>query len=142
MLQNFGNIYLFLLFLIGCVITPGIYAFQLWEAKKIFNRYNIDDSATLVQRFAAAWPTAESLTGILIIYFGPDGNWAFFVLGFIVFLANLIYNTGAYFNIAFTLGRDKYKVSPEAMIASIFKVLVYGILLWGLSDKLFVGFTH
>ena len=119
------------------MVTPGIYAFQLWEAKRIFKAYNIDDSATLVQRFAAAWPTAESLTGILIIFFGPSGNWAFFVLGFIVFIANLIYNTAAYFNIAFTLGRDKYKVSPEAMIASLFKVIVYGTLIWGLEEKLF-----
>ena len=81
MIDNFNNIYLFLLFAFGCVLTPGFYAYQLWEAKGIFRRYNIDESATLVQRFAAAWPTAESLTGILIIYFGPQGNWAFFILG-------------------------------------------------------------
>ena len=139
MIENFNNIYLFVLFLVGCIITPGFYAFQLWEAKGIFKRYNIDESATLVQRFAAAWPTAESLTGILIIVIGPQGNWAFFVLGFIVFTANFIYNTGAYYNLAFTLGRGKYKVGPEAMYASIFKLFVYGTLIIGLKDKLFIG---
>ena len=138
MIDNFNNIYIFLLFAFGCVLTPGFYAYQLWEAKGIFRRYNIDESATLVQRFAAAWPTAESLTGILIIYFGPQGNWAFFTLGLIVFIANLIYNTGAYFGFAFTLGRDKYKVAPEAMYASIFKVFVYLTLIIGLRDKLFI----
>ena len=114
------------------------YAYQLWEAKGIFRRYNIDESATLVQRFAAAWPTAESFTGILILFIGPQGNWAFFTLGLIVFIANLIYNTGAYFGFAFTLGRDKYKVAPEAMYASIFKVFVYLTLIIGLWDKLFI----
>ena len=84
MIDNFNNIYLFLLFAFGCVLTPGFYAYQLWEAKGIFRRYNIDESATLVQRFAAAWPTAESLTGILILFIGPQGNWAFFTLGLIV----------------------------------------------------------
>ena len=142
MIQNFGNIYFFLIFLVGCVITPAIYAFQLWEAKSIFKRYNIDDSATLIQRFAAAWPTAETLTGALIIYFGPQGNWAFFIFGLLVFCANLIYNTGTYFNLAFTLGRDKYKVSPEAMIASIYKVIVYGLLIWGLEDLIFITTTY
>ena len=137
MIDSFNNMFYFTVFVIGCIITPGIYAIQLWESKYIFKRYNIDESATLVQRFAAAWPTAESLTGILIVIFGPQGNWAFFTLGLIVFIANLIYNTAAYFNLAFTLGRDKYKVSPEAMLASIFKVTVYSILIWGLQDKIF-----
>ena len=59
-------------------------------------------------------------------------------MGLIVFIANLIYNTGAYFGFAFTLGRDKYKVAPEAMYASIFKVFVYLTLIIGLRDKLFI----
>ena len=45
MIDNFNNIYLFLLFAFGCVLTPGFYAYQLWEAKGIFRRYNIDESA-------------------------------------------------------------------------------------------------
>lgn len=138
MIENFDSTFLFLVCLIGCVLTPGFYSYKLWEAKSLFKRYNVDDSATQFTRFAAAWPMAESITAILILYFGPEGNWAFFILGFIVFVANLIYNIGAYFNIAFTLGRDKYTVSPEAVIASIFKVSVYTILIIGLQDKIFV----
>ena len=137
MINNFGNIYLFFLFIFGCVITPAFYSYKLWEAKAIFKKYNIDESATQVQRFAAAWPMAESITALLIIYFGPQGTWSFFVLGLIVFTANLIYNSGAYFNIAFTLGRGKYKVTPEAVIASIFKFIVYLTLLVGLRDIIF-----
>ena len=137
MINNFGNTYLFFLFIFGCVITPAFYSYKLWEAKAIFKKYNIDESATQVQRFAAAWPMAESITALLIIYFGPQGTWSFFVLGLIVFTANLIYNSGAYFNIAFTLGRGKYKVTPEAVIASIFKFIVYLTLLVGLKDIIF-----
>ena len=137
MIDNFGNNYLFSLFLFGCVITPAFYSYKLWEAKAIFKKYNIDESATQVQRFAAAWPMAESITALLIIYFGPQGTWSFFILGLIVFTANLIYNSGAYFNIAFTLGRGKYKVTPEAIIASIFKFIVYLTLLIGLKDIIF-----
>ena len=74
MIANFGSTYLFFLFLIGCVITPAFYSYKLWEAKSIFKKYNIDESATQVQRFAAAWPMAESMTAILLIYFGPQGN--------------------------------------------------------------------
>ena len=133
MIENFNNIYLFLLFVFGCILTPGFYAYQLWEAKGIFRRYNIE-IATLVQRFAAAC----ILTGILILFIGPQGNWAFFTLGLIVFIANLIYNTGAYFGFAFTLGRGKYKVAPEAMYASIFKVFVYLTLIINLWDNLFI----
>ena len=138
MIDSFDNVYLFLVCVIGCVITPSFYSYKLWEAKSLFKRYNVDDSATQFTRFAAAWPMAESITAILIIYFGPEGNWGFFVLGLIVFSANLFYNTFAYFNIAFTLGRDKYTVTPEAIIASIFKVAVYGILIIGLGDKIFI----
>ena len=137
MINNFGNTYLFFLFLFGCVITPAFYSYKLWEAKAIFKKYNIDESATQVQRFAAAWPMAESITALLIIYFGPQGTWSFFILGLIVFTANLIYNSCAYFNIAFTLGRGKYKVTPEAVIASIFKFIVYLTLLIGLKDIIF-----
>ena len=137
MIDNFGNNYLFFLFLFGCVITPAFYSYKLWEAKAIFKKYNIDESATQVQRFAAAWPMAESITALLIIYFGPQGTWSFFILGLIVFTANLIYNSGSYFNIAFTLGRGKYKVTPEAVIASVFKFVVYLTLLIGLKDIIF-----
>lgn len=138
MIENFDSIFLFLVCLIGCVLTPAFYSFKLWESKSLFKRYNVDDSATQFTRFAAAWPMAESITAILILYYGPEGNWAFFILGFIVFAANLFYNTLSYFNIAFTLGRDKYAIKPEAIIASIFKLSVYGILIIGLSDKIFL----
>jgi|TARA_B110000495_G_C22878420_1_gene512324 hypothetical protein len=138
MIASFDNIYLFLICLVGCVITPGFYSYKLWEAKSLFKRYNVDDSATQFTRFAATWPMAESITAILILYYGPEGNWAFFILGLIVFTANLFYNSLSYFNIAFTLGRDKYKVSPEAVIASIFKVSVYLILIIGLKGKIFL----
>ena len=46
MIVNFGNTYLFILFLVGCVITPAFYSYKLWEAKSIFKKYNIDESAT------------------------------------------------------------------------------------------------
>ena len=69
---------------------------------------------------AACWPTAEALVALLILFIGPQGNWAFFTFGVIVFGASTIYNTLSYFNIALTLGRGKYKVLPEAMYASIF----------------------
>ena len=79
MIENFNNIYLFLLFVFGCILTPGFYAYQLWEAKGIFRRYNIDESATLVQRFAAAWPITYWHSNSFI---GPQGNWAFFTNSF------------------------------------------------------------
>ena len=137
MVNSFDNVYLFLICLIGCVLTPGFYSYKLWEAKSLFKRYNVDDSATQFTRFAATWPMAESITALLIIYFGPQGTWSFFILGLIVFTANLIYNSGSYFNIAFTLGRGKYKVTPEAVIASVFKFVVYLTLLIGLKDIIF-----
>ena len=35
MIENFNNIYLFLLFIFACIFTPGFYAAaQLWESKK------------------------------------------------------------------------------------------------------------
>ena len=100
MIDNFNNIYLFLLFAFGCVLTPGFYAYQLWEAKGIFRRYNIDESATLVQRFAAAWPKQQLFFTDWhsnYLFWHLQGNWAFFTLGLIVFIANLIYNTGVLF---------------------------------------------
>jgi len=63
---------------------------------------------------------------------------AFFILSLIVFSTNLFYNTFSYFNIAFTLGRNKYALTSEAIIASIFKVSVYTILIIGLKDKIFI----
>jgi hypothetical protein len=139
MIENFNNIYLFLLFIFACIFTPGFYAAaQLWESKKVLARYGIDESATIIARFAACWPTAEALVAVLILFIGPQGTWCFFTFGVIIFGASTIYNTLSYFNIALTLGRGKYKVSPEAMYASIFKLVVYLILLISLSDKLFL----
>tara|TARA_Y100000746_G_scaffold222038_1_gene222070 strand:- start:89 stop:508 length:420 start_codon:yes stop_codon:yes gene_type:complete len=139
MVDNFNNIYILVLFIFACIFTPGFYAaVQLWESKKVLKRYGIDESATLIARFAACWPTAEALVAILILFIGPQGNWAFFTFGCFVFGASTIYNTLSYFNIALTLGRGKYKVLPEAMYASIFKLGVYSILLYSLSDKLFL----
>lgn len=139
MIENFNNIYLLALFIFACIFTPGFYAAaQLWESKKVLQRYGIDESATLIARFAACWPTAEAITATLILFIGTQGTWCFFTFGFFVFGASTVYNTLAYFNIALTLGRDKYKVSPEAMYASIFKLAVYSILLISLSDKLFL----
>ena len=78
MIDNFGNTYLFFLFLFGCVITPAFYSYKLWEAKAIFKKYNIDESATQVQRFAAAWPMAESITALLIDIFWTPRYLEFF----------------------------------------------------------------
>ena len=75
MIENFNNIYLFLLFIFACIFTPGFYAAaQLWESKKVLERYGIDESATLIARFAACWPTAEALVALLILFIGPQGN--------------------------------------------------------------------
>ena len=61
MIENFNNIYLFLLFIFACIFTPGFYAAaQLWESKKVLERYGIDESATLIARFAACWPTVTA----------------------------------------------------------------------------------
>lgn len=139
MVENFNNIHTLLLFIFACIFTPGFYAAaQLWETKKVLARYNIDESAALISRFAACWPTAEAAVAFLLLIFGPSGNWAFFVFGIIVFGASTIYNTLSYFNIAMTYGRGKYKVAPEAMYASIFKLLSYSFLTYSLSNKIFL----
>ena len=38
MIANFGSTFLFILFLVGCVITPAFYSYKLWEAKSIFKK--------------------------------------------------------------------------------------------------------
>ena len=65
---------------------------------------------------------------------GKDGRLLFTILD------DYLHNstTVMWYKDQFTLGRGKYKVTPEAVIASVFKFLVYLILIIGLKDIIFV----
>ena len=137
MIENFNGIFYLIIFLLH-FIGVGAYAYQMIIGNKKFReKFEIDASAATIMRMAGALFLGSFLMAIYILFVRPngvEGTWAFFNLVFVQNLCVLIVNT-------YSIKIDKTGVmndSNEGVIAPLVFTILSAILIYGLSDKIYI----
>ena len=137
MIENFNGIFYLIIFLLH-FIGVGVYAYQMIIGNKKFReKFEIDASAATIMRMAGALFLGSFLMAIYILFVRPngvEGTWAFFNLVFVQNLCILIVNT-------YSIKIDKTGVmndSNEGVIAPLVFTILSAILIYGLSDKIYI----
>ena len=137
MIENFNGIFYLIIFLLH-FIGVGAYAYQMIIGNKKFReKFEIDASAATIMRMAGALFLGSFLMAIYILFVRPngvEGTWAFFNLVFVQNLCILIVNT-------YSIKIDKTGVmndSNEGVIAPLVFTILSAILIYGLSDKIYI----
>ena len=137
MIENFNGIFYLIIFLLH-FIGVGVYAYQMIIGNKKFReKFEIDASAATIMRMAGALFLGSFLMAIYILFVRPngvEGTWAFFNLVFVQNLCILIVNT-------YSIKIDKTGImndSNEGVIAPLVFTILSAILIYGLSDKIYI----
>ena len=137
MIEKFNGIFYLIIFLLH-FIGVGAYAYQMIIGNKKFReKFEIDASAATIMRMAGALFLGSFLMAIYILFVRPngvEGTWAFFNLVFVQNLCILIVNT-------YSIKIDKTGVmnnSNEGVIAPLVFTILSAILIYGLSDKIYI----
>ena len=137
MVEKFNGILYLIIFLIH-FIGVGVYAYQMIIGNKKFReKFEIDASAATIMRMAGVLFLGSFLMAIYILVVRPngvEGTWAFFNLVFIQNICILFVNT-------YSIKIDKTGVmndSNEAVIAPLVFTILSAILIYGLSDKIYI----
>lgn len=137
MIEKFNGIFYFIIFIIHFG-GFGLYAYQLiGNTEKFREKFAIDVTATSTMRMLGGMLIGIFLIAFYILFVRPNGvqgTWAFFNLVFLqnfcVLLANI-----------YTVLIDKTGVrsnSIEAVIAPLVFTVLIAILIYGLSDKIYI----
>ena len=137
MIEKFNGIIYLIIFLVHFIGT-GVYAFQLIiGTKKFREKFDIDETATTMMRMTGALFLAAVLMAIYIMFIRPggvEGTWAFFNLIFLQNLCIFVVNT-------YSIKIDKTGIktdSNEGVIAPLVFTILSAILIYGLSDKIYI----
>ena len=137
MIENFNGIFYLIIFLLH-FIGVGAYAYQMIIGnKKCREKCEIDASAATIMRMAGAWFLGSFLMAIYILFVRPngvEGTWAFFNLVFVQNRCILIVNT-------YSIKIDITGVmndSNEGVIAPLAFTILSAVLIYGLSDKIYI----
>ncbi len=137
MIDKFNGVFYLIVFLVH-FIGVGVYAYQMIIGNQKFReKFEIDASAATIMRMAGALFLGSFLMAIYILFARPngvEGTWAFFNLVFVQNLCILIVNT-------YSIKIDKTGImndSNEGVIAPLVFTILSAILIYGLSDKIYI----
>ena len=137
MIEKFNGIIYLIIFLVH-FIGLGVYAFQLIiGTKKFREKFEIDERASTMMRMCGALFLGAVLMAIYIMFVRPggvEGTWGFFNLVFVQNLCIFLVNT-------YSIKIDKTGIkndSNEGVIAPLVFTILSAILIFGLSDKIYI----
>ena len=137
MIEKFNGIFYLIIFVVH-FLGFGIYAYQMIINNRIFRAFfEMDDTATPIMRMVGATFLGALLMALYIMFVRPngvEGTWAFFNLIFVQNICVLLVNT-------YSLKIDKTGVkndSNEAIIAPLVFTILSAVLIFGLSDKIYI----
>ena len=135
MIDNFNGI-LYLMVFIVHFLGYAFYAFQcVFNTKNFLDKYGVDHTGAIMTRFFGAFFIGSTLMAIEILLVGTEGAWPFFVL---IFLQNLsAFFIGIYSIKINKLGVNE-KTTIEGIIAPGILTILSTILIYGLSDKIYI----
>ena len=137
MIDKFNGISYLIVFLIH-FIGIGAYSYQMIIGNQKFReKFEIDKTAATVMRMTGALFLGSFLMAIYIMFVRPngvEGTWAFFNLVFVQNLCIFIVNT-------YSIKIDKTGImndSNEGVIAPLVFTILSAVLIYGLSDKIYI----
>ncbi|MDB9776671.1 hypothetical protein OAB63_02790 [Alphaproteobacteria bacterium] len=135
MIENFNGYVYFIIFLIILVMNI-FYGYNcIFNTKKFLEKYAIDVTAAFFGRFAGSFILGTVLMQLYILFRGVEGTWAFFNFVFIVM--TIIAASSFYTQEIDKLGLTD-KSSKEGYISTGSLAILWGILCFGLSDKIYI----
>tara|TARA_B100001769_G_C21658774_1_gene366287 strand:- start:91 stop:507 length:417 start_codon:yes stop_codon:yes gene_type:complete len=138
MIENFNNIYLLILHILVLGLF-SIYLFRIIFAPEgLVKEFNVDKSGIYLIRFIGTFTFGIIFMGFYILFRpnGPEGAWVYFNLFFIITTTQLLYESLYYFKLI-----DKDLDAKNSLVdlgVSLFAVIVSIILIFGLSDKIYI----
>lgn len=138
MIENFNNIYLLVLHILVLGLF-SIYLFRIIFAPEgLVKEFNVDKSGIYLIRFIGTFAFGLVFMGFYILFRpnGPEGAWVYFNLFFIITTTQLLYESLYYFKLI-----DKDLDAKNSLVdlgVSLFAVTVSIILIFGLSDKIYI----
>jgi|TARA_Y100000815_G_scaffold116549_1_gene105162 hypothetical protein len=135
MIDNFNGIFYLMVFIVH-FLGYAFYAFQcVFNTKNFLDKYGVDHTGAIMTRFFGAFFIGSTLMAIEILLVGTEGAWPFFVL---IFLQNLsAFFIGIYSIKINKLGVNE-KTTIEGIIAPGILTILSTILIYGLSDKIYI----
>ena len=135
MIANFNGIFYLIVFIVH-FLGYAFYAFQcVFNTKNFLDKYGVDHTGAIMTRFFGAFFIGSTLMAIEILLVGTEGAWPFFVL---IFLQNLsAFFIGIYSIKINKLGVNE-KTTIEGIIAPGILTILSTILIYGLSDKIYI----
>ena len=135
MTDDFNGIFYLIVFIVH-FLGYAFYAFQcVFNTKNFLDKYGVDHTGAIMTRFFGAFFIGSTLMAIVILLVGTEGAWPFFVL---IFLQNLsAFFIGIYSIKINKLGVNE-KTTIEGIIAPGILTILSTILIYGLSDKIYI----
>ena len=137
MIEKFNGIFYLIVFLIH-FIGIGAYSYEMIIGNQKFReKFEIDKTAATIMRMTGALFLGSFLMAIYIMFVRPngvEGTWAFFNLVFVQNLCIFIVNT-------YSIKIDKTGImndSNEGVIAPLVFTILSAVLIYGLSDKIYI----
>lgn len=135
MIENFNGYVYFIIFLIILVMNI-FYGYNcIFNTKKFLEKYAIDVTAAFFGRFAGSFILGTVLMQLYVLFRGVEGTWAFFNFVFVVM--TIIATSSFYTQEIDKLGLTD-KSSKEGYISTGALAILWGILCFGLSDKIYI----
>ena len=137
MIESFNGIFYFILILI-LIAGNAYYSYSTaFNTKNWLAKYGVDESAATLARFVGGFIGGATLMLIYIIFRGVEGTWAFWALMFIQLIAITI--AGLVSNYFSDLGhKEGVVITAEAFIAPGILAIITAIIIYGLSDKIYM----
>ena len=136
MIEKFNGIFYLIVFIVH-FLGFGIYSYQMIiDNEKFRAKFEIDESATTIMRMIGASFLGVLLMALYIMFIRPagvEGTWGFFNLVFVQNLCIFVVNT-------YSIKINKTGIkndSNEGVIAPLVFTILSGILIYGLSDKIY-----
>ena len=134
------NGYIFFGIFIVTLLMGAYYAYRsLLDTKSFMKQYGIHVTALLPARLAGSLIASITVVGVYILFRenGPEGTWAFFAINF---LQALIFSIFGYLSVNDQEIKelDDVKYTAEAYVVPLILAILNAILIFGLSDKIYL----
>ena len=136
MIESFNNWFFFSIYLLN-LFGGAYYAYQsVLNTENFLEKYGIHQSALLPARLAGSFVLATFLVGFYLLFRGVEGTWTYFV---ILFLQSVIFTVLGYLtvNTSDASQLEGVDYTAEAYLAPAIFTLINGLLIYGLSDKIY-----
>ncbi len=138
MIEKFNGIFYLIVFIVH-FLGYGVYAYQMIiDNEKFRAKFEIDETAATIMRMIGASFLGVLLMALYIMFIRPggvDGTWGFFNLVFVQNLCIFIINT-------YSIKINKTGIkndSNEGVIAPLVFTILSAVLIFGLSDKIYLS---